>query len=405
MANAQNRPLEGRHILLGITGSIAAYKAAVLCRLLRKEGAEVQVVMTALAKQFITPLTMATLSQRPILVEFFDPENGAWNSHISLGEWADCYLIAPATANTLAKMTHGVADNLLLTTYLSARCPVMVAPAMDLDMYAHHTTQRNLQDLAQHGVGIIEPGTGFLASGLEGKGRMAEPEQIVEALKAHFAAAEQQPLTGRHFVVTAGATIEPIDPVRYITNHSTGKMGYAIAEELARQGARVTLVSGRTALPVPQGVERVDVLSAQEMYEATTKAFAEADGAVMCAAVADYTPATVATQKIKKQEGDMSIPLKRTQDIAAALGAVKGERILVGFALETNDEEANAEAKLTKKNLDFIVLNSLRDEGAGFGVDTNKVTLIDHSGATSLPLMSKKEVAVAIVEKIASLVK
>ena len=405
MANAQNRPLEGRHILLGITGSIAAYKAAVLCRLLRKEGAEVQVVMTALAKQFITPLTMATLSQRPILVEFFDPENGAWNSHISLGEWADCYLIAPATANTLAKMCHGVADNLLLTTYLSARCPVMVAPAMDLDMYAHHTTQRNLQDLAQHGVGIIEPGTGFLASGLEGKGRMAEPEQIVEALKAHFAAAVQQPLEGRHFVVTAGATIEPIDPVRYITNHSTGKMGYAIAEELARQGARVTLVSGRTALPIPQGVERVDVLSAQEMYEATTKAFAEADGAVMCAAVADYTPTTVATEKIKKQEGDMSIPLKRTQDIAAALGAAKGERILVGFALETNDEEANAEAKLTKKNLDFIVLNSLRDEGAGFGVDTNKVTLIDHSGATSLPLMSKKEVAVAIVEKIASLVK
>ena len=405
MANAQKRPLEGRHILLGITGSIAAYKAAVLCRLLRKEGAEVQVVMTALAKQFITPLTMATLSQRPILVEFFDPENGAWNSHISLGEWADCYLIAPATANTLAKMCHGVADNLLLTTYLSARCPVMVAPAMDLDMYAHHTTQRNLQDLAQHGVGVIEPGTGFLASGLEGKGRMAEPEQIVEALKAHFAAAEQQPLTGRHFVVTAGATIEPIDPVRYITNHSTGKMGYAIAEELARKGARVTLVSGRTALPIPQGVERVDVLSAQEMYEATTKAFAEADGAVMCAAVADYTPATVATEKIKKQEGDMSIPLKRTQDIAAALGAVKGERILVGFALETNDEEANAAAKLQKKNLDFIVLNSLRDEGAGFGVDTNKVTLIDHAGATSLPLMSKKEVATAIVEKIASLVK
>ena len=405
MANAQKRPLEGRHILLGITGSIAAYKAAVLCRLLRKEGAEVQVVMTALAKQFITPLTMATLSQRPILVEFFDPENGAWNSHISLGEWADCYLIAPATANTLAKMTHGVADNLLLTTYLSARCPVMVAPAMDLDMYAHHTTQRNLQDLAQHGVGIIEPGTGFLASGLEGKGRMAEPEQIVEALKAHFAAAEEKPLEGRHFVVTAGATIEPIDPVRYITNHSTGKMGYAIAEELARKGARVTLVSGRTALPIPQGVERVDVLSAQEMYEATTKAFAEADGAVMCAAVADYTPTTVATQKIKKQEGDLSIPLKRTQDIAAALGAVKGERILVGFALETNDEEANAAAKLQKKNLDFIVLNSLRDEGAGFGVDTNKVTLIDHAGATSLPLMSKKEVATAIVEKITSLVK
>lgn len=400
MATVQERPLEGRHILLGITGSIAAYKAAMLCRLLKREGAEVQVVMTQLAKQFITPLTMATLSRRPILVEFFDPENGQWNSHVSLGEWADCYLIAPATANTLAKMRSGIADNLLLTTYLSARCPVMVAPAMDLDMYAHYTTQENLRDLAAHGVAIIEPNVGELASGLEGKGRMAEPEEIVEALKVHFSE-KKKPLTGKHFVVTAGATIEAIDPVRYITNHSSGKMGYAIAEELACQGARVTLVSGRTALPIPAGVERVDVRSAEEMYQAAKTAFAEADGAVMCAAVADYTPREVATSKIKKQdEGDLTLTLKRTKDIAAELGAVKGNRLLVGFALETEDEELHAEQKLAKKSFDFIVLNSLRDAGAGFQGDTNKVTLIDRMGREALPLMSKRDVAVRIVEKI-----
>ncbi|MBR5850263.1 MAG: bifunctional phosphopantothenoylcysteine decarboxylase/phosphopantothenate--cysteine ligase CoaBC [Alistipes sp.] len=400
MATVQDRPLQGRHILLGITGSIAAYKAAMLCRLLKREGAEVQVVMTQLAKQFITPLTMATLSRRPILVEFFDPENGQWNSHVSLGEWADCYLIAPATANTLAKMAGGVADNLLLTTYLSARCPVMVAPAMDLDMYAHYTTQRNLEELAQHGVAIIEPNSGELASGLEGKGRMAEPEEIVEALKAHFSE-KKKPLTDRHFVVTAGATIEPIDPVRYITNHSSGKMGYAIAGELARAGARVTLVSGRTELPVPAGVERVDVLTAEEMYEATTKAFAEADGGVMCAAVADYTPREVAASKIKKSdEGDLTLTLRRTKDIAATLGAEKGGRVLVGFALETDNEQAHAEEKLAKKHFDFVVLNSLRDAGAGFRGDTNKVTFVDAAGSEELPLLSKQEVAVRIVERI-----
>lgn len=402
MATAASRPLEGRHILLGITGSIAAYKAAVLCRLLKREGAEVQVVMTALAKQFITPLTMATLSRRPILVEFFDPENGQWNSHVSLGEWADLMLMAPATANTMAKMTAGVADNLLLTTYLSARCPVMVAPAMDLDMYAHYTTQRNLKELQEHGVGIIEPGSGELASGLEGKGRMAEPEEIVEAVKSHFTE-KKKPLTGKHFVVTAGATIEPIDPVRFLSNHSSGKMGYAVAEELAARGARVTLVSGRTSLPTPQGVERVDILSAAEMAEATIRAFREADGAVMAAAVADYTPQVVATEKLKKSDDDLTIPLKRTQDIAATLGREKGSKLLIGFAMETNNEEAHAAEKLEKKNFDFIVLNSLRDEGAGFRGDTNKVTFIDRTDAEPLPLMSKREVAARIADKIETL--
>ena len=280
-------PLAGRHILLGITGSIAAYKAAVLCRLLKTAGADVRVVMTPLAKQFITPLTMATLSKNPILVEFFDPENGAWNSHVALGEWADCYLIAPATANTLAKMAHGVADNLLLTTYLSSRAPVVVAPAMDMDMYAHAATQANLDTLRRTGVQVVEPGDGELASGLSGKGRMAEPAEIV-AFAERLLAEKKKTLCGKRFVVTAGATIEAIDPVRYISNHSSGKMGYAIAGELAARGAEVTLVTGRTALPTPAGVTRCDVLSAEEMYRAATAAFNRADGAVMCAAVADY---------------------------------------------------------------------------------------------------------------------
>ncbi len=394
--------LKGKHILLGITGSIAAYKAAALTRLLVKAGCEVQVVMTTLAKQFITPLTMATLSQRPILVEFFDPENGAWNSHIKLGEWADCMLIAPATANTLAKMAHGVADNLLLTSYLSARCPVAVAPAMDLDMFAHPSTQENLKLLASRGVKIVDPGSGFLASGLEGKGRMAEPEQIVEFLEQLFDE-KKKSLTGKHLLVTAGPTCEAIDPVRYITNHSTGKMGYALAEELVARGARVTLVSGPTQLACPKGVERVDVRSAQEMYEASVEAFAKADGAVMCAAVADYTPAEVADRKIKKSDDDMAIRLKRTRDIAAELGREKGDRVLVGFALETDHEAEHAQSKLERKNLDFIVLNSLRDAGAGFGVDTNVVTLIDAAGAEKLPLLTKGKVAARIVDKIESI--
>lgn len=392
--------LQGKHILLGVTGSIAAYKAAVLCRLLRTAGAEVKVVMTATAKQFITPLTMATLSKNPILVEFFNLENGEWNSHISLGEWADCYVIAPATANTIAKMATGVADNLLLTTYLSARCKTIVAPAMDCDMFAHITTQTNLATLRSHGVTIADSPAGELASGLTGKGRMAEPEQILALIEQTLSDEKKKSLQGKHFVVTAGATIEAIDPVRYITNHSTGKMGYAIAASLARRGAEVTLVTGRTALPTPEGVKRVDILSAAQMYNAATEAFATADGAIMCAAVADYTPATVAEHKIKKSDDDMSIPLVRTKDIAAALGAVKGNRLLVGFALESDAGVESAQGKLARKNLDFIVLNSLTDKGAGFGVDTNKVTFIDHSGSTTLPLMSKADVAEKIADKI-----
>ena len=404
MAIKHRTMLNGKHIILGITGSIAAYKAAMLCRLLVKEGAEVRVIMTPLAKQFITPLTMATLSKHPILVEFFNPENGEWNSHVSLGEWADMLLIAPATANTLAKMTTGIADNLLLTTYLSARSKVAVAPAMDLDMYAHITTQQNLATLKERGVAIIEPAAGELASGLVGKGRMAEPEDIVEQVKAIFAEDEKKKtLEGKRYIVTAGATIERIDPVRYITNHSTGKMGYAIAEELAKRGAEVKLISGRTTLPIPQGVERIDTLSAEDMYNAAVREWREADGAVMCAAVADYTPVTVADKKLKKSDDDMSIELRRTKDIAKELGANKEGRVLVGFALETDNEEANAQGKLVRKNLDFVVLNSLRDAGAGFRGDTNKITIIDHNGAEEHPLMSKREAAAVIVDKIETL--
>jgi phosphopantothenoylcysteine decarboxylase/phosphopantothenate--cysteine ligase len=408
--------LKGKHIILGITGSIAAYKSAVLCRLLVSAGAEVKVIMTPLAKQFITPLTMATVSKNPILVDFFNPENGEWNSHVKLGEWADLYLIAPASANTMAKMATGVADNLLLTTYLSARCAVAVAPAMDLDMYAHVATQRNMAQLKQDGVHIIEPGSGFLASGLIGKGRMAEPQDIVAAVEAIFAQGEKwaeaseieylekkKSLEGKRFLVTAGATIEPIDPVRFISNHSSGKMGYAVAEALAKRGAEVTLVSGRTALEKPQRVKVVDVLSAEEMYRACVERFLEMDGAVMCAAVADYTPQVVAQEKIKKSDDDMSISLKRTRDIAAHLGQHKREsQVLVGFAMETENEEQNAAGKLVRKNLDFIVLNSLRREGAGFRGDTNIVSLIDSREKVDLPLMSKSDVAEHIVDKIES---
>ena len=393
--------LQGKHILLGITGSIAAYKAAMLCRLLRTAGADVKVIMTPTAKAFITPLTMATLSKHPIAVEFYNPENGDWHSHISMGEWADCFIIAPATANTIAKMAYGIADNLLLTTYLSARCTTIVAPAMDCDMFAHIATQENIEILRRRGVVITESPEGELASGLSGKGRMAEPEALVEVIKEVLSEKKKSStLQGRKIVVTAGATIEAIDPVRYISNHSTGKMGYAIADALARRGAEVELVSGRTTLTTPSGVKRTDVLSAEDMYQAAVKAYAEADGAVMCAAVADYTPECVAEHKIKKSDDDMTIKLRRTKDIAAELGRTKDNRLLVGFALESCNEVVNAEDKLRRKNLDFIVLNSLQDSGAGFGVDTNKVTFIDHEGRTELPLMSKREVAERIADRI-----
>lgn len=395
--------LEGKHILLGITGSIAAYKAAMLCRLLKTAGAEVKVLMTPTAKEFITPLTMATLSKNPVAVEFYNPENGDWHSHISMGEWADCYVVAPATANTIAKMAHGIADNLLLTTYLSARCRTVVAPAMDCDMFAHVATQQNIATLKERGVVIVDSPAGELASGLTGKGRMAEPEQIVGIIEQTLSEKKKSSLAGRRLIVTAGATIEAIDPVRFISNHSTGKMGYAIAGELARRGAAVTLVSGRTALAVPAGVERVDVISAEDMYRATIERFEGSDGAVMCAAVADYTPKEVATQKLKKSDDDLRIELRRTKDIAAALGREKGRRVLVGFALESNDGEAHAQKKLREKALDFIVLNSLQDKGAGFGVDTNKVTFIDSEGKEALPLMSKSEVAARIADKMEKL--
>ena len=393
--------LKGKHILLGITGSIAAYKAAMLCRLLRVAGAEVKVLMTPTAKEFITPVTMATLSKNPIAVEFYNPENGDWHSHIAMGEWADCYLIAPATANTIAKMAYGIADNLLLTTYLSARCQTVVAPAMDCDMFCHTATQENLAKLRERGVVVLESPEGELASGLMGKGRMMEPEQIVEYIDAMLT--PKQSLAGKRVMVTAGATIEAIDPVRYISNHSTGKMGYAIADALAKRGAEVVLVSGKTALPTPQGVRRVDVLSAEEMYEASVAEFESADCAVMCAAVADYTPVVVSDSKIKKSDDSFTLELRKTKDIARELGKVKGSRRLVGFALETNDEQSNAEKKLADKNLDMIVLNSLRDEGAGFGHDTNKVTFIDATSREELPLISKAEVAERIADRIEQL--
>ena len=395
--------LKGKHILLGITGSIAAYKAAMLCRLLRVAGAEVKVLMTPTAKEFITPVTMATLSKNPIAVEFYNPENGDWNSHISMGEWADCYLIAPATANTLAKMAYGIADNLLLTTYLSARCQTVVAPAMDCDMFCHVATQENLAKLRERGVVVLESPEGELASGLMGKGRMMEPEQIVEAIDNLLS--PKQTLAGKRVMVTAGATVEAIDPVRYISNHSTGKMGYAIADALAKRGAEVVLVSGKTALATPQGVRRVDVLSAEDMYEASVKEFEGADCAVMCAAVADYTPVVVSDSKIKKNDDSFSLELRKTKDIARELGKVKGARKIVGFALETDNEQVNAEKKLAEKNLDMIVLNSLRDEGAGFGHDTNKVTFIDAASRAELPLASKAEVAERIASRIEELLK
>ena len=393
--------LENKKIVLGITGSIAAYKACILARLLIKKGAEVQVVMTPSAKEFITPLTLATLTQKPVVSEFFDRRDGSWHSHVSLGLWADAMLVAPASASTIGKMANGIADNMLVTTYLSMRAPVFVAPAMDLAMYAHPSTQAILQKLQSYGNHIIAPGTGFLASKLEGKGRMEEPEKIVEALELFFA--HQQKLAGKKVLITAGPTYEKIDPVRFIGNYSSGKMGFALAEVCAEQGAEVTLVSGPVVLQAKHpGIKRIDVESAREMYEAATKHFPKADITILCAAVADFTPKTTADKKIKRKGDNLKLELQPTQDIAAALGAVKKKKqVLVGFALETDNELQNAQDKMERKNLDLIVLNSLQDKGAGFRVDTNKVTIIDrHNGLTAYDTKSKREVAEDIVEFI-----
>ncbi len=397
--------LKGKNILLGITGGIAAYKAAILVRELKKRGCDVKVVMTRSAKEFITPLTLATLSQNPILVEFFNPEDGEWNSHVKLGLWADAFIIAPATANTLAKMASGVADNLLVTSYLSARGPIFVAPTMDLDMYAHPTTARNLEQLRSDGVHIMEPDSGFLASGLEGKGRMAEPVDIADFVEHYFTAAK--PLQGRRAVVSAGGTIEPIDSVRFISNYSSGKMGYAIAAALQEQGAEVTIVRAGVDSKLKgslAGVTELEAMSAQQMYEAMEQCVKGSDIIVMAAAVADYTPECVAERKLKKSDfkGELSLALKQTKDIAAMIGATKrDDQIFIGFALETDDELANAQKKLEAKRFDYIVLNSLNDKGAGFGVDTNKVTILSsHSEPQSIALKPKKELAYDIVNLV-----
>ena len=393
--------MQGKHILIGVTGGIAAYKTAYLIRDLVKRGAEVKVIMTEKAKAFITPLTLATLSKKPILVDFFDPTNGAWNSHVSLGLWADAYIIAPATANTIAKMAHGIADNLLTTAYLSARCPIFVAPAMDLDMYAHPTTQENISYLKGKGVNIIDAGSGFLASGLEGKGRMAEPEEISNFVADYFSASKD--LAGKKVLITAGPTYEKIDPVRFIGNHSTGKMGYALAEECAARGAKVSLVSGPVQIKAKHpNINTISVTSAEEMYNAANAEFEDSNICILCAAVADFKPGTQADQKIKREKDDLVIRLKPTQDIAASLGAKKREdQVMVGFALETNNEAENAQGKLKRKNLDFIVLNSLKDANACFGYDTNKITIIEKDGTTkAFELKSKTEVAKDIIDNI-----
>ena len=394
--------LNGKHIVLGVTGSIAAYKAAFLVRLLIKKGAEVQVVMTPAAKEFITPLTLSTLTRKPVVSEFFDRRDGSWNSHVDLGQWADAMLIAPCTASTLGKMASGVANNMLATTYFSMKAPVFIAPAMDLDMYSHPVTQRNIETLRAIGNIFIEPASGELASQLVGKGRMQEPEVIVSALEEYFS--QQSQLSKKKVLITAGPTYEAIDPVRFIGNYSTGKMGFALAEECANRGADVTLIAGPVNLKtVNPGIKRIDVKTAHQMYEAAMEHFPQSDAAILCAAVADFTPAETADSKIKRK-GEITLTLKPTEDIAASLGAIKRpDQRMVGFALETNDEFSNAQDKLQRKNLDFIVLNSLRDEGAGFGYDTNKVTLIDHKGSKELPLQSKKDVAKAIISKLAGL--
>lgn len=390
--------LKGKHIVLGISGSIAAYKSATLARLLIKKGAEVQIVITPAGKEFITPVTLSALTQKPVVSEFFTANDGTWHSHVDLGLWADMMLIAPATAATLGKMANGIADNMLVTTYLSMKAPVLIAPAMDLDMFKHPSTHRNLNLLKEYGNHIIEPAAGELASNLIGKGRMEEPENIVAYVEDFFE--KEESLSKKKILITAGPTYEKIDPVRFIGNYSSGKMGFSLAEECARRGAEVILVAGPVGLKIAHpNITRVDVESADEMYEASVKAFPDVDAAILCAAVADYRPDNSHTTKIKRETtGDMSIKLVANKDIAASLGQMKSKQRLIGFALETDNEEKNALSKIERKNLDFIVLNSLKDKGAGFQHDTNKIAILSRDGnRIDYPLKSKAEVASDIV--------
>ena len=390
--------LKGKKIVLGITGSIAAYKACYIIRGLVKAGAEVQVVITPAGKEFITPITLSTLTQKPVVSEFFSQRDGTWNSHVKLGLWADAMLIAPCTASTLGKMANGIADNMLVTTYLSMKAPVFIAPAMDLDMYQHPTTQANMDRLRSFGNQIIEPQSGFLASGLEGKGRMEEPENIVAYLDNYF---EEKDLQGKRIMITAGPTYEKIDPVRFIGNYSSGKMGFALAEECARRGAEVTLIAGPVSMSCSANIHRIDVESCEEMYQAATTHFADMDAAILCAAVADFRPENVAAEKIKREKDDLVIRLKPTHDIAAQLGQMKKQgQLLVGFALETNDEEANAQKKLQKKNLDFIVLNSLQRKGTCFQSDDNQISILSANGQVDFDKKPKTEVAKDIVNEL-----
>jgi len=394
--------LKGKKIVLGITGSIAAYKSCLIIRELVKRGAEVQVVITPAGKEFITPITLSALTSKPVISEFFSQRDGTWYSHVDLGLWADAMLIAPATASSIGKMANGIADNMLVTSYLSTKAPVFIAPAMDLDMYAHPSTQCNLETLRHRGNYVIEPQKGELASHLVGKGRMEEPEVIVRILDDFF---EKKDLVGKHILITAGPTYEQIDPVRFIGNYSSGKMGYALAEECARRGAKVTLISGPTALHTTRDhIQRINIESASEMFSVAQQTFPSCDAAILSAAVADFSPVDIADKKIKREGENLILKLKPTTDIAAALGQNNNKgtqhRILVGFALETDHEMTHANEKLNKKHFDFIVLNSLQDKGAGFRCDTNKITIIDKEGNTSYPLKSKSEVATDIIDRL-----
>ena len=425
--------LKGKKIVLGITGSIAAYKSCLIIRGLIKRGAEVQVVITPAGKEFITPITLSALTHKPVVSEFFSQRDGTWNSHVDLGLWADAMVIAPCTASTMGKMAHGIADNMLITTYLSMKAPVFIAPAMDLDMYKHPSTQTNMKTLLSYGNHIIEPEVGFLASGLEGKGRMEEPDVIVDYLDRYFQMKEDEveekaeakaegktetnaegkaeedsdtllDLSGKKVMITAGPTYEKVDPVRFIGNYSSGKMGFALAEECLRRGADVTLIAGPVALSCSPAIHRINVESCEEMYQAATQAFGQTDAAILCAAVADFKPSTVADRKIKREKDDLELTLVPTHDIAAALGGMKQKhQRIVAFALETNDEENNAQKKRVKKNADFIVLNSTRNPGTTFRTDDNQITIISEKGKKEYEKKPKTEVARDIIDELALL--